>query len=70
MKSLKTVSFPCLVSAGQLGDRGGPEGRAGQHPGAGEPGGLSAEETEMAHEGMAQGEHPENSRTVTYLASL
>ena len=59
MKPPKTLSFsPRLDSAGQLGDRGGPEGRAGQHAGAGEPGGLPAEEAEMAHEGMAQGEAP------------
>lgn len=50
-----TVLLLCLPP-GQLGDCGGAQGGSCQHAGAWQTGGLLAQEEEMAHEGMAQGE--------------
>lgn len=55
MKKQQQIVAP---PAGQLGDCGRAERSGYQHSGAQQAGGHPAEEEEMAHEGLAQGERP------------
>lgn len=58
MKNTKQKSLMIASPAGQLGDRGGTERSCNQHAGTQQTGGHPAEEEEVAHEGLAQGERP------------